>query len=1010
EPDESGRRRPIPLEGSEFVLEADTVILAVGQRGDFSFLTGEEPLRLTDRGTLEVDEITLATGMPGVFAGGDAVLGPSSVVEAVAQGHEAAISIDRYLSGQDLKAGRVKPAPVPAEAPPGKLTPQAREPMPQVPPDQRIRGFEEVERGFSRAQALAEAQRCLHCGICAECMQCVQVCQPQAIDHTQQEEVFTLSVGAVILALGVEGFRPELRGEYGYGQCANVVTSLEFERLLSPSGPFQGEVRRPSDGQPPQRIAWIQCVGSRDVQCGNPYCSSVCCMYATKQAIIAKEHQADLQATVFFNDLRAFGKGFERYYERAKEEYGVRYLKSLVSTVKELQQSQNLLLQYVLDDGKVHEEEFDLVVLSVGLTPTAEAQELARRLGVELNAYGFVQTSKFRPNETSRPGIFVCGAFERPMDIPETVMTASSAAAWAAELLAAGRGQWVREKTYPPERDLQGEEPRVGVFVCHCGTNIARVVKVEEVVEYARTLDSVAHAEHNLYTCSTDAQRQIVETIQEKGLNRVVVASCTPRTHEPLFQDMLREAGLNPYLLEMANIRDQCSWVHADWPRQATAKAKDLVRMAVARARRLEPLPERLLPVQPRGLVLGGGVAGMTAALSLARQGFETYLVEREAELGGRLRDLRETLEGEDPQQHLHWLRQQVEDEPRLTVYTEAQVKDFSGHLGHFRTRIQSKGQEVELEHGILILATGGVEYRPKEYLYGQDERVLTQLELEKRLSQGRQEFTQSREVVMIQCVGSRDEEHPYCSRICCSEAVKNALALKRLHPETNVYVLYRDLRTYGFQEEDYRRAREAGVLFIRYDPQTKPTVRQRNGKLEVEVYDSVLGTPVRMQPDYLVLSSAIRPHPAGLALAERFKIPVDSDGFFLEAHLKLRPLDFANEGMYLCGLAHAPKFLHETIAQARGAAARAATILAREYLPVSSIVATVEEEKCAACLTCVRLCPFEVPRLREEVAWIDPAVCQGCGICASACPARAIQIGHYRDEQILAMCEDLYG
>ena len=1008
EADESGRRRPVPVEGSEFVVEADTVIAAIGQAPDLAFLGENGSTSTTSRGTFQVDPMTLETGNPGVFAGGDAVLGPASAVEAVAQGHEAAESIRRYLEGMDLKQGREKPEQETASVPQRKFAPIPREQMVHLDPAARRSNFAEIEQGLTEEQAIVEAGRCLQCGICSECMQCVYACQAGAIDHQMPDELVDLKVGAVVMAPGFDCFDPSLRGEYGYGRYANVVTSIEFERVLSASGPYLGEIRRPVDGAHPKRVAWIQCVGSRDVACGNGYCSSVCCMYATKEAVMAREHDAEIEATIFYNDIRAFGKGFERYYESAKNEHGVRYLKSIVSTVKELQQSKNLLVQYALDDGTVEEEEFDLVVLSVGLTPSAQAKEMAQRLGVELNHYGFVQTGKFSPNETSRPGVYVCGAFEEPMDIPEAVTNASSSAALVGELLASVRGTMVEEQVYPEERDVRDEEPRIGVFVCHCGTNIARTVDVEQTVEYVKSLPYVAHAEHNLYTCSTDAQRHIIETLKERNLNRMVIASCTPRTHEPLFRDAMRQAGLNPYLFEMTNIRDQCSWVHAEFPREATEKAKDLARMAVARAATLEPLHDMDFEIERSGLIIGGGLAGITAALSLAGQGFPVHLIEKSSELGGRLRHLYYTLEEEDPKAYLDSLLKRLEEEERVSVYTDADIVDFSGHVGNFHTRILTGQREVEIEHGIVIVATGGVEHEPEEYLYGEDPRVLTQSELEEQLATDPARFDAPKEVVMIQCVGSRDEDHPYCSRICCGHAVKNALKIKERNPDSNVYVFYRDMRTYGTKEDFYRKAREAGVLFIRYEPESKPRVVADNGRLEVAGIDPVLGAEVRLRPDFVVLSSGIRPQPDSQDLSTQLKVPLSTDGTFLEAHLKLRPIDFSNEGMFLCGLAHSPKSAQESIAQARGVAARAATILAKPRLSIPATVARVDEEACAACLTCVRACPFDIPVIRDGVAYIEAAMCQGCGTCAAACPAKAIHVGHYKDDQIVPMVENI--
>ncbi|MAF11370.1 4Fe-4S ferredoxin [Candidatus Poribacteria bacterium] len=1003
EPDESGRRRPEPIAGSEFVIEADTLIAAIGQSSDFSFLGDGSPVSITPRGTFDVDEITLQTSVEGIFAGGDVVLGPASAVEAVAQGHTAAESIHRHLSGLDLHEGRAKPRENAAGIPPRTFDLVPRAEMARRDPSVRALTFTEVNLGLTEAQALAESKRCLNCGICSECMQCVEVCQPGAIDHFMRDEMIELDAGAVIMAPGYDRFDPALRDEYGYTRYPNVVTSIEYERLLSTSGPTGGEVLRPSDLKHPKRIAWIQCVGSRDTGCGNGYCSSVCCMYATKEAVMTREHDPEAEATVFFNDIRAFGKGYERYYEQAKDKHGVRYIRSMPSTVKELRQSGNLLIQHAQDDGQMVEEEFDLVVLSVGLEPSKQGGEMATRLGVELDSYGFARTSKFAPAETSRPGVYVCGAFQAPMDIPEAVTSASSAAACAAELLSDARGTLVRETEYPDEQDVLGQEPRVGVFVCHCGTNIARTVAVKEAVEYARTLPHVVYAETNLYTCATDAQGHIIEMTKEHDLNRVVIASCTPRTHEPLFRDMMRQAALNPYLFEMTNIRDQCSWVHADVPEEATAKAKDLTRMAVARAATLEPLQDMSFEVKASALVIGGGLAGMTTATSLADQGFRVHLIERGPDLGGRLRSLNYTLEGADPQAHLADLLARIDGDALIDVYADAELMDFSGHVGNFRSVVRTPRGETELEHGVVIVATGGVEYVPDEYLHGEHPRVMTQGELERRLGAGDRAFEDGADVAMIQCVGSRDEENPYCSRVCCGNAIKNALKVKERNPDSNVYVFYRDIRTYGTREDSYREAREAGVLFIRYEPDAKPRVSSEDGALVVRAYDPVLGAELELRPDFLALSAGVRPHPDAFALDKRLKIPRDIDGTFLEAHMKLRPVDFANEGMFLCGLAQAPKYAQESIAQATAVAARAATILSKRHLSVPGTVAQVDPEGCAACLTCIRTCPFDVPVIKDGAAYIEAAMCQGCGTCAAACPAKVIDLGHYKDEQVAA-------
>jgi heterodisulfide reductase subunit A-like polyferredoxin len=877
--DSEGRFSPAFDESITTSVDCDTVIIAIGQATDLCVLPEKTGVRTTRGGWLIADPVTLATDEEGIFAGGDGVTGPKSAVEAIKHGHEAATSIDRYLNGLDLKEGREKEKQEPAPLPAGKHGKKKRLETKYIALENRLSGFDEIVGTLTEEEAIKEAERCLDCGLCSECLQCVSVCQAKAIDHEMKAEEVELQVGSVVLAPGFEPFDARIKSEYGYGRMPNVVTSVEFERILSASGPFQGQVLRPSDGKHPVKIAWIQCVGSRDQTCGRDYCSSVCCMYATKEAIIAREHENTIQPTIFYNDIRAFGKGFERYYESARNKFGVRYVKGIPSGVKELQQSKNLLLEYAGEDGQKVQEEFDMVVLSIGLQPSASTAELAQTLGIARDRFGFCRTDELAPNITSQEGIYVAGAFDAPMDIPEAVMSASSAACLASRDIAAARGTMVTEKEYPPERDLSGEEPRVGVFVCRCGSNIARVVDVPSVAEYASTLPHVVHAEENLYTCSTDTQNKIISAIKEKGLNRVVVASCSPRTHEPLFQDTIREGCLNKFLFDMANIRDQCSWVHATHMPEATEKAKDLVRMAVARVATLEPLHEHAAEVKRRGLIIGGGLSGMTAALEMAGQGYETVLVEREKELGGNLRRIHYTADGADPQQLLASLVAQVQREPKITLYLGAEVKNISGYLGNYTTEVMTEsGELVEVEHGVVILATGGTEYKPVEYLYGQSDKVLTQLELEEKITRG--EVGRPNAVAMIQCVGSREEEHMYCSRICCTQAVNNALKLKEVNPETEVYILYRDIRTYGMNELLYRQAREKGVIFIRYDVERKPDVVEEDGKLKVNIIDPALGAEVELSPDMLVLSAAVRPQADAEEFASKLKLPLSEVHF----------------------------------------------------------------------------------------------------------------------------------
>ncbi|MCJ7796590.1 MAG: FAD-dependent oxidoreductase, partial [Thermoleophilia bacterium] len=742
----------------------------------------------------------------------------------------------------------------------------------------------------------------------------------------------------------------------------------------------------------------------------NTYCSAVCCSYTQKQVILTKDHDSEAKATIFHNDIRSYGKDFERFYQRAERLPGVRFIRSYVSIGREIPETKNVTVRYATDADGVVEEEFDMVVLSVGMSPPADAQDLARIYGIELNSYGFCKTNPVNPMETTRPGVFISGAFQGPIDIPESVMSASGASSQCGELLDYRRGRLAKDRVYPVERDVSEEETRVGVFVCHCGSNIGRVVDVPGVVDYSLGLENVVHAEEGLFICSTDAAAQIANTIREKGLNRVVVAACTPRTHEPLFRDTLREGGVNKYFFDMANIREHCSWVHSREKEVATQKAKDIVRMSVARTSLLEPLEEFELPVNKTTLVVGGGVAGMTSALSLAEQGFEVYLLEKEADLGGMARRLRHTLEGLDIQAFLSDLVRKVYRHPLIHVSTGATITEVSGYVGNFVTKVQSEGRVREILHGAAILATGAEEYRPTEYSYGTGERVVTQLELEEQIADGAEWLADAQSMVMIQCVGCRQEDRNYCARICCSQAIKNSLKLKEINPQMDIYVLFRDMRTYGFREDYYREAAERDVRFIRYEPDDKPVVEtvDENGRrvLRVAVTDPILGQRIAIDADALTLSAAIIPSAGTLEASRLFKVSLSPDGFFQEAHVKLRPVDFAAEGIFLCGTAHYPKHLSETISQAYGAAGRAMTLLSHDTVTASGSVCEVKEDDCVACGACISACTYGAIEMhdtqRGKKAVVNPVLCKGDGLCNAKCPTAAIYLKHYTDEEIM--------
>lgn len=843
------------------------------------------------------------------------------------------------------------------------------------------------------------------------CKACAEFCEAKAIDYSQKDEIEQINVGAVVLAPGYEQFDPCLKKELGYDRFPNVISSLQFERILSSSGPYQGQVLRPSDQEHPRKIAWIQCVGSREV--ATNYCSSVCCMYATKEAIIGKEHEPDLDCTIFYIDMRAFGKGFDAYYNRAKE-LGVKYVRCRPSSIKEVSKTKNLKITYQSEDDKSVTDEFDMVVLSTGMRPPAEVQDLGNKFGVDLNQHGFATTHGFTPVDTSNPGVYVCGPFSGPKDIPETVTEASASASQAMALLTGARGTLIIEKEYPPEKDVSGQEARIGVFVCHCGKNIGGVADVPAVAEYARTLANVVYVEDNMYTCSTDTQEKIKEMIKVYDLNRVIVASCSPRTHEPVFRNTCREAGLNEYLFEMANIRDQCTWVHMHMPEKATEKAKHLVRMAIAKARLLEPLYKGSVKVNHEALVLGGGMAGMTAALNLADQGFQVHLVEKEKELGGNFRQIYSLLGGENPQERLNQAIEKVKSHSLVQLYLESMVSAVEGSVGNFESTIARNGEKMQIPHGIAIVATGAVEHKPTEYLYGEDDRIITQSALEKWIAEKKPELEKLKSVVMIQCVGSREEKRPYCSRVCCSQAVKNAMALKTASPEVEVYVLYRDMRTYGFREEYYRKARDMGVRFIRYKEDKKPEVSVDNGILSISCVDPILKVAIRVNCDALVLAPAIVPYENAEVVGKLFKVPLNQDRFFLEAHMKLRPIDFATDGVFMCGLTHSPKSVEESIAQAGAAAAKAAIILSSEKIEPEAAISEVVDKNCDGCAYCIDPCPYGALTLIEymrngaikKTVERNEVLCKGCGVCMATCPKQGIFVRHFKVEQINAMVE----
>jgi heterodisulfide reductase subunit A len=851
-----------------------------------------------------------------------------------------------------------------------------------------------------------------------KCRACEKFCPTGAINFEDQEQEVDIQVGAMILAPGFEPYDPTGMDIYGYDQIPDVVTSLEYERLLSSSGPCMGHLERPSDNTKPEKIAWIQCVGSRNTnRCANGYCSSVCCMYAIKQAQVTAEHvHGDApEQRIFFMDIRTHGKEFERYYEEARSK-GIDFVRSRPHTVLPGPKNQGAVLHYVTEDGTVHEEHYDMVVLSVGLEPAKDAKKLAQIVGFDLDHYGFGAGGTFSPVSSSVDGVFLTGAFEGPMAIPRSVTQASTAASEVAKSLLPAKNSLTQDKTYPREMEIGGQEPRIGVFVCSCGINIAGVVDVQEVAEYARGLPYVQLVENNLFTCSTDTQELLAQKIKDNNLNRIVIAACTPRTHEPLFQDTLKEAGLNAYMVEMANIRNHNAWVHQKEPERATAKAKDQVRMAVAKVTRNQPLSELEVNVTQKALVIGGGAAGMTAALELADQGYPAVLIEKSGSLGGNALHLGQTESGEDVSAWVRSLVHKVENHQDIQVWTKASVQSTTGSVGSFQSQVDVAGESRTLDYGAAVVATGAREHKPESYLYGQDGRVMTHLEFDRQLVENLEQTAQSKGVAFIQCVGSRIPERMYCSRICCTHTMQSAIGLKERNPDLDVFVLYRDIRTYGRHEDLYTKARGLGVMFIRYDLENLPQVEAGEDELQVEVFDSILQHRVRLEASYLVLATAIVPSDSS-DLVSLYKCGLNQDGFLNEAHPKLRPVDMSVDGLFVAGLCTYPKNLSESISQAKAAASRAGVILSRSVMKLDAIKSYVTEN-CDGCALCLDVCPYQAISLEtvsrngethRRIA-VDKALCKGCGLCEATCPKDGVLVHGFTLEQMRSQVDAALG
>jgi len=858
---------------------------------------------------------------------------------------------------------------------------------------------------------------------CTGCGACDRVCEPEAISFLEKSEEIEVNAGSVIVATGFEVFEPiEMRKEYGYGRYDNVITAMQFERLLSSFGPTEGKPLRLSDGKKPKTIGWVQCVGSRSEQLGFPYCSRVCCMYATKEASIVKETYPEIDINIYYMDIRAYGKDFQQYYDHAKD-LGINYIRGRPSNVYENKDKSVTIKYKDTLTGEVKEDTVDMLVLSTAIKPSEDNKKLGKVLGVDVDENGFFKQQSLltNPIQSTKEGIFLAGCIQGPKDIPDSVAMASGAAAKAVEPIKDRKRHIGRD--FPPEKDVSKEEPRIGIFVCHCGKNIANYVDVDKVTKQAEKLPNVEYAEHVMFACSEDTCKKIRDTIKEKNLNRIVVAACSPRTHGGLFQDTLLEAGLNKYLFEMANIRNHCSWVHSDNWEAATKKSVDLVKAAIAKVRLLEPLTEEEFSIIPKTLVIGGGISGMKSALALAKMGVNTILVEKEANLGGRLKNLHSMFPTDTKSKDIiNPLINEIKKNKLITVYTNAELKDVDGFIGNYKGKIYQNGKEKKVEFGTIVVATGFKEIDlDGEYQYGKNTNIVSQTELEQKIINN--SFKKApKNVVIVNCAGSMDEKRPYCCRIGCGVSIKNAKLINQKYPGSKIYLLYRDMRVFGKEEEEYYAnvLTKHHVTTIRYAKDKKPKVildkkQPQNGPVKVIVYDDILNENIEIEADLVVLTINTEGEVFTESLKNMLKIPADSGGFFLEAHAKIRPLDFATDGIYVCGAAHYPKNLVDSIAQAEGAASRAAIPIMQETMTGEGVVSFIDDDLCSGCKTCEYICPYSAIEIKprpddkdHSVAVLNKALCKGCGACASACPSGAIDQKGFKRKQIGLMLDAL--
>ncbi len=820
-----------------------------------------------------------------------------------------------------------------------------------------------------------------------------------------------MEVGALVLCGGTDYFDPATgKNPLGYKVYPNVVTSLEFERIFSGSGPSQGKLIRPYDGKPIRKVAWIQCVGSRDLQTDADFCSNICCMYAVKEALVAKEKtNGELDTTIFYMDMRTFGKSYQRYRDQAETVHGVNFKRGRVHSVTQDQKSGDLVIRYADQDGAINESHQDMVVLSVGQTPAQGTGELSEMLGTGLNPWGFAETEPFSLNKTDREGILIGGSFAGLKDIKESVIQASAASLSASRVIhASGGGLSPEPESLPETVDVSFEVPRILVALCTCKGELSETIKQQEILSRLQSDLSVDRVELMEQTCTGTGWESLVKLVEEQKPNRLLIGACLPYVYARKLRELAGQVGLSPSLMEVVDIRTPSFSFKDKEDNEISALMISALQMGIARLKRVDPASVITLPINQQALVIGGGVAGITAALAIADHGFQVNLIEKAEQLGGNLLWIKSTLEGHTTQAFRDEILQRVEKHPLIQIHTDTQVVASYGDVGRFFTSIEdSDGTAQSLEHGVTILSTGGTEAGTESYGHGTNDRIVTQKELQTMLNEDTIKPEGLKSVVMIQCVDSREEPRNYCSRICCSSALKHALHLKEQNPATDIYILNRDIMSYGFNETYYTQARRAGVFFIQYGLENKPKVDTKNGSVQVNVFEPIIGQEIQINPDLVVLATGIVPS-LPVDLAETFGCSLDRDGFFEEAEPKWRPVDSLKEGVFACGIAHSPRSISEAVTTAEAAAQRSLRILTQKNLPAGKVVAKVRHSLCSLCERCIDACPYGARVLDEDLEQVvvNPIMCQGCGSCATVCPNSASILDGFQKEQMFEVID----